>query len=253
MFVKTAGLLVIPAAFAAVAGCGSSAQQAQPNAAPAGTAIARAAQVPQAAPNGETAPGGPAMHAFTGAQLRRGLLVHVNGASPSVPAEVGPYASLAEVKAAKKSMHEVVVSPARCGQTSLTGFNAPQLAAVPTAIEDFQVGKNGVSEVLMAASGAAASRAVGRQVPVGCSHYNAVVKGEKYAYAIKESWVSGIGDQARVLHVRATGHSQANLWSVVYRGHGIVGAITVAGPDASEAAVSQLGKQSYAYAVTRLS
>jgi hypothetical protein len=253
MFVKTAGLLVIPAALAAVAGCGSSAQQAQSDAAPAGTAIARAAQVPQAAPNGQAGPGGRAMHAFTAAQLRRGLLVRVNGASPAVPAEVGPYASLAEVKAAKKSMHGVVVSPARCARNGLSGFNAPQLAGAPTAIEDFQVGKNGVSEVLMAASGAAASGAVGRQVPVGCSHYNAVVKGRKYGYAVKESWVGGIGDQARLLNVQTTGHSRAGLWSIVYRGHGIVGAITVAGPDASEAAVSQLGKQSYAYAVNRLS
>ena len=244
MFVKTAGLLVIPAAVAALAGCGSSAQQSQSDAAPAGTAVAQAAKAPQ---------GGQAAPAFTAAQLRRGLLLHINGTAPTAHPETGPYGSLSEVKARKKAMHGVVVSPARCGQASPTGFNASQLASAPTAVETFRVGDNGVSEVLMAVSGAAASGALGRQVPLGCSHYSAVVKGKKYNYAIKDSWVSGIGNQAHILNVQTTGQSKASVWSIAYRGHGIVGAITVEGPDASEAAVRQLGKQSYAYAVNRLS
>ena len=244
MFVRTAGLLVIPAAVAALAGCGSTAQQPQSNTAPVGNAVARAARAPQ---------GGPVAPAYTAAQLRRGLLVHINGTSPAAPVQAGPYSSLADVKAGRKSMRGVVVSPAKCAQSSPTGFTARQLASAPTAVENFRIGQNGVSEVLMATSGAAASRALGREVPHGCSHYNAVIKGKKYNYAVKDSWVSGIGDQAHIVNVQTTGPSQEDAWTIVYRGHGIVGAITVAGPDASEAAVRQLGKQSFAYAVSRLS
>jgi hypothetical protein len=246
MFVKTAGLLVIPAAVAALAGCGSSAQQSQPDAAPAGTAVAQAAQAPQG--------GSAARFSFTAVQLRRGLLGHINGTAPVTPAQAGPYSSLADVKASKKSMHGVVVSPAKCAQASATGLTAKQLASAPSAIEDFRVGQNGVSEVLMAASGAAASSALGREVPLGCSHYSAVFKGKKYTYAVKDSWVRGIGDRAHIVNVKTTsGRSRGDAWTIAYRGHGIVGSITVDGPDASEAAVRQLGKQSYTYAVSRLS
>ena len=242
MFVKTAGLLVIPAAVAALAGCASSAQQPQTNAAPGGTAVAQAARGASAA-----------RFSFTAAELRRGLLSHINGTSPAAPVQAGPYSSLADVKASKKSMRSVVVSPAKCAQASTTGLTAKQLASAPTAIENFHVGQNGVSEVLMAASGAAASNALGRAVPLGCSHYNAVYKGKKYAYAVKDSWINGIGDQAHIVNVKTTsGRSQAEAWTIAYRGHGIVGSVTVAGPDASEAAVRQLGKQSYTYAVSRL-
>ena len=50
----------------------------------------------------------------------------------------------------------------------------------------------------------------------------------------------------------AAGGSDAR-WSLVYRGAGFVGAVTVAGPNASKTAVRQLGQQAYAYAAKSLS
>jgi hypothetical protein len=64
--------------------------------------------------------------------------------------------------------------------------------------------------------------------------------------------VTGIGTDARLLSVSPAGQARGNVWSLVYRGDGFVGAITVVGPNASEAAVRQLGQQAYAYAAKTL-
>ena len=58
----------------------------------------------------------------------------------------------------------------------------------------------------------------------------------------------GLGNEARALNVKATGYSQVNVWSVVYRADGFVGAVTIVGPDASEASAKKLASQAYAYA-----
>ena len=38
------------------------------------------------------------------------------------------------------------------------------------------------------------------------------------------------------------------MWSLIYRGAGFVGTVTVVGPNASEKAVQELGQQAYAFA-----
>jgi hypothetical protein len=231
-------LLVIPAAVAAIVGCGGSASQAQTaaSAVPASAGVAA-----------QSAPG-----AFTATELRGALLARINGAPAAVAPEAGAYGSLAEVKATKNSMHGVVVSPAKCAAATLTGFNTATFSGSPAAVATFRVGRNGVSEVLMAPSGTAAASALGRTVPPGCYHYHARVGGRTFSYQVHESQVGGIGDEARVLNVKAAGYPQVDVWSLVYRGSGIVGAITVVGPDASKAAVRQLGQQAYEYALKRL-
>jgi hypothetical protein len=55
-----------------------------------------------------------------------------------------------------------------------------------------------------------------------------------------------------VLHVKTTGAVVNNQWSLIYRGPGFVGSVTVVGPNASELAVRQLARQAYAYAARYL-
>jgi len=242
MFSKTLPLLALPAAVIALAGCGSSASQSSPAA---GTTAAATA-----APAGMVTT---SVGAYTAKELRDALLTTINGAAPAVAAEDGQYGSLAEVKATKSSMKGVVVNPASCESATLTGFNDATFADTPAAVTTFRVGRNGVSEVLMSPSSSAAATALGTGVPAGCAQYHATVSGKTYSYQVQDTTVSGIGSEARVLNVKAVGYPQVDVWSLVYRGSGLVGAITVVGPDASEAAVRQLAQQSYKYATTRLS
>lgn len=243
MFAKTLPLLVVPAAALALAGCGGSAPQSQANAnADAATG--------GSAPVGEVAQS--ASGAYTAAELHGALLNRINGVLPAVAPEDGAYGALPEVKATRDTMRGVSVSPAICAQATLTGFNSVTFAHSPAAVSTFHVGRNGVSEVLMAPSATAASTALGKGVPSECYHYRARVAGKTYEYEVHEGSVRGVGSQARALSVKAVGYPQVNVWSLVYRGNGLVGALTIVGPDASEVAVRQLGQQAYSYAIQRL-
>ena len=106
--------------------------------------------------------------------------------------------------------------------------------------------------VLVAPATAAAASALGSRVPTMCEHYTATVGGKTYRYTVKESAVGGIGQQARVLNVQTAGYPAAEIWSIVYQGAGLVGAVTVVGPNASEVAVRELGQQAYSYAAKSL-
>jgi hypothetical protein len=240
MFAKTLPLLALPAAAIVLAGCGSSAPQAS-----------------SASAAGATAPAGmlarSAAGSYTSAELSSALLNKINGASPALRPEAGPYGSLPEVLATKDSMRGVAVSPAKCAEATLTGFNSSTFSDSPAAVTTFRVGRNGVSEVLMAPSASTAAEALGKGVPSGCSHYQAVVSGKTFSYQVHESAVSGVGTAARVLNIKAVGYPEIDVWSLVYRGGGLVGAITIVGQDASEGAARQLAEQSYKYAVARLS
>jgi hypothetical protein len=79
-------------------------------------------------------------------------------------------------------------------------------------------------------------------------HYTASVGGKTFHYSVKESPISGLGNEARALNVKARGYSQVNVWSVVYRADGFVGAVTIVGPDATAASAKKLASQAYAYA-----
>jgi len=227
-----AALLLPAAAVACAAGCGSSGAHTTSTTSSAG-AVSQTG-------------------AFSSVKLRGALLTKVNGVSAAVPAESGTYASLPEVQASKQSTRGVNVSPKACARAALTGFGSGVLAAAPAAAVTFRVGGNGVSEVLVAPGTAAAANALGNPVPAICDHYTATVGGKTYRYAVTDSTVRGIGQQARVLNVKTAGYPADEIWSIVYRGARFVGAVTVVGPNASEAAVRELSQQAYAYAAKSL-
>ena len=77
--------------------------------------------------------------------------------------------------------------------------------------------------------------------------------GKTFRYSVKEASLSGIGDQARALNVKAAGYSEVDVWSVVFRGDGFVGAVTMVGPAASKAGVTPLAENAYASASQSLS
>jgi hypothetical protein len=237
MFARTLPLLALPAAAMVLAGCGSSA--------------------PQASPAAATAPAGmlarSAAGTYTARELSTALLGKINGESPAIKPEAGPYGSLPEVLATKSSMRGVAVTPAKCAQATLTGFDSATFSDSPAAVTTFRVGRDGVSEVLMSPSAATASQALGSGVPSGCSSYRAVVSGKTFSYRVSEASVSGVGTASRALNIRAVGYPEIDVWSLVYRGSGMVGAITIVGQDASEAAARQLAEQAYKYATDRLS
>jgi hypothetical protein len=190
---------------------------------------------------------------FNVAKLRGALLTHINDVAAVAPAATGHYASVPDGSAGKQPAGAVRVIPAACGGATMTGFNPAVLAGSPVAASTFRLGKNGISEMLVASSVKVASTALSGQLPAACTHYKETVEGKTFKYTAQESAISGIGDQARVLNVRSSGATANDLWSLVYRGAGFVGSVTVVGPNASEAAVRELGEQAYAFAAKSLS
>src|SRR5690349_15603072 len=223
----------------AVAGCGGSASSSQ----------AGANQTAGAATVTATAQA----QSLTAAQLKGALLTEISGAKPAAPAEAGDYGALPDVKTSKQTMHGVKVTPARCAQATVTGFNSAAFTHAPASVVTFRVGRDGVSEVLVSATPDVASSALGNKLPAGCEHYTASVGGKTFHYSVKESEFSGLGNEARALNVKAKGYSQVNVWSVVYRADGFVGAVTIVGPDATAASAKKLATQAYAFAHQSLS
>jgi hypothetical protein len=187
----------------------------------------------------------------TAQKLRGALLTRVNGVAAAAPAATGKYASLPE-PGAKKAAGAVQVTPAGCTGSALAGFNPAALAGATAATVTFRVTTNDVSEVLISSSAQAAVAALTGQVPAKCAHYEEKVDGKIFKYAVKETTLTGIGKQARILNVHAEAAASEEQWSLIYRGTGFVGSVTVIGPNASEAAVRELGQQAYAYAAKSL-
>ena len=107
------------------------------------------------------------------------------------------------------------------------------LAGATAASVTFKVGGNDVSELIAAAPGTAAASALAGRLPASCARYKATVDGKTVTYSVTESALSGIGKQAKVLNVASAAGGSDARWSLVYRGAGFVGAVTVAGPNAS--------------------
>lgn len=234
---RAAALLgVAVAGAAAVAGCSSSG---------AGAAGAAGAAGPTSSA-GMAAAGLPA--SFTAAQLRGALLNKVNGRQPAAVPEAGAFGKLPDAQLGKQSLRGVTVTPAKCAQATLTGFNSAEFANVPASVVTFRVGQDGVSEVIVAASPAAAAQALATKLPAGCTHYRATVAGRTFAYEVAETPVSGLAQQARAVNVRAVGYPGVDMWSVVFRANGYVGAVTIFGPDASEQGAKVLAADAYAKA-----
>jgi len=232
-----AAVLLAAAGAVALTGCGASGNGAAAAGATSTAGLAATAAKPAS---------------FSAAQLRGALLGEVNKKAPISPAEAGAYGSLPDVQTGKQSMSGVKVVPAKCAATSVTGFNSATFAHSPASVVTFRVGQNGVSEVLVAASGQSAQTAMASHLPAGCGHYKAIVGGKSYTYAVKESTVSGVADQARALNVKAVGYASVDVWSVVFRGSGFVGALTVVGSDASEKAAQELARDAYNQAAQSL-
>jgi hypothetical protein len=225
------GLLLVPVAVAGLSGCSGN-----------GTSTATAS-VARASSDG----------GLTAAQLRGALLTRVNGVAAAAPASSGKYSSLTAANTSKDGANAAQVTPKTCAGAAAAGFNPTVLAVSPAAAVTFKVGSNGVSEVLIASSAKSASTALAVHIPAECAKYQAKIGGKTYTYATTEQKVTGIGQQAQVLSVQAAGAKSNNLWSLIYRGKGFVGTVTVVGPNASMEAVTELGKQAYAYAAKTLS
>lgn len=227
------GLVVLPAAVAGLAGCGKG--SGQPAAAPKASANAASADQVMAA------------------KLKGALLTRVNGVAVAAPASIGSYASVTQAVAGKQASGAAQVTPKSCAGSVTKGFTPTALTDAPAAAETFRVGTNGVSEVLIASSGKTASAVLDGSVPAGCARFEEKTGGKTYTYTAKEQAVTGVGVQAKVLSVRESGGTSNDLWSLIYRGSRFVGTVTVVGPNASESAVQELGKQAYAFAAKTLS
>jgi hypothetical protein len=196
--------------------------------------------------------------AFNAQQLKTALLTRVNGNGPVTTPAAGSYSSLPGVQAAAAQMNGVHVTPSQCMQaTVLQGavLDTGALSSAPAAVVNFRVVTNGVSEVLATPPSAAVAAALGQPIPAGCTHYTASASGKTFQYAVKQDWVQGLGKRpARVLDISLLGQKvPASVWSIVFQGTGFVGAVSVDGPNASEAAVRELGLQAYQYATKTLS
>jgi hypothetical protein len=175
-------------------------------------------------------------------------------ATPAVPVSAAPRPP--RVVGESCTLSGVVVTEGevfRATAPVTQGSNPTALAGNPAAAVTFRVGNNGVSEVLIASTAQAVPSVLAGQVPAGCSRYQETVQGKAFTYGVTEQPVTGVGTQAKALNVQATGPASDNLWSLIYRGNGFVGMITVVGPDTSEKAAQALGKQAYAYATKTLS
>jgi len=205
--------------------------------------------------NGESSAASPASGAvsgFSAVQLRDALLTRVNGVAAVTPVSSGKYASLSAATTGRPAAYAVKVSPPACAGAASTGFGSTILAGAPAAAVTFRLGGNAVSEVLIASSADSASAVLAGRVPAACTTYHGKVAGKTVNYGLTERAVTGIGQQARELNVRVGGTTPVNQWSLVYRGAGFVGTVTVTGPNASELAVRELAKQAYAFAARSL-
>lgn len=188
----------------------------------------------------------------TAARLRDALLTKVDGTGPAAPVQYGVYSGLAAVRASKQSLSNVSVTPAMCSQATATGFDSSVFAQAPAAVATFRAGRNGVSEVLVGANARMTQKALENRLPAGCEHYQAAVAGKTFGYTVHEVTLTGVAMQAKALNVRATGYSDVNVWSVVFRGKGYLGAVTIVGPDATQRRATSLANAAYTWATESL-
>jgi hypothetical protein len=185
-------------------------------------------------------------------KLRGALLTRVNGVAPAAPASIGDYGTLAVANAGGQSAASIQVTPKACVAAVRSGFEPAALRGAGAAEVTFNVAKNLVSEVLISSSGSSATAAISGLVPAQCTRYVAKTGGKSVTYSVSQSAVTGIGKQARALDVHPSGTGAQEMWSLIYRGAGFVGTVTVVGPNASEKAVQELGQQAYAFAAKTL-
>jgi hypothetical protein len=187
---------------------------------------------------------------FSASKLRGALLTRVNGVGAAATAASGDYTAISARVAAGQSAGG---APKACAQAVQNGLDTAVLAGATAASVTFKVGGNDVSELIAAAPGTAAASALAGRLPASCARYKATVDGKTVTYSVTESALTGIGKQAKVLNVASAAGGSDARWSLVFRGDGFVGAVGVAGPNASRTAVRELAQQAYAYAARSLS
>jgi hypothetical protein len=232
-FLRASLVLLVPAALAGLAACSSGGGHA-------GGATASAAA-------DKAVSGG-----FSPADLKGALLTKVNGVGAASPATSGSYASMSGASAGKTAAGGVTVTPKACAGSATEGFDPAALSGFQAAAVSFKVSGNAVSEVLVASTAKAGTTALAGSVPKQCATYKETVDGKTFTYTLTQQNVTGIGQQARILDVHSASTKADSQWSLVYRGKGFVGTVTVIGPNASEAAVRELGQQAYAFAAKSL-
>ena len=192
---------------------------------------------------------------FSAGDLKDALLVRINGVEPESAPDSGTYASLPAIKAAQAQMSGTTITPKDCAQATVlqaADLDTGTLNGAPAAVATFRINADDVSEVLAQHRGSAVVTTLADSVPAGCAHYTATAGGKKYEYTVKQDMANGIGMQpARIVNISSPKQA-LDVWSVLFRGDGFVGAITVSGPNASEAAARELGQQAYAYAAQSL-
>jgi hypothetical protein len=246
----TIALSLLTAATALV-GCGSSARTGHASATKtAGVAAdaARSAGSDASADSGDSSFSGSGSSGYNARQLDDALLPEVGGAGPADAIETGDYGSLPEVQTSKQTIPGVKVTPAVCAGTGATGFGSALFSPAPAAVVTFQVGPDGVFEVLVAATAPLAAQALSDTLPAGCAHYQAMVDGKTFSYSVRETVLPDVADQARAVNISATGYAEVNVWSVVFRGRGFVGSVTMVGPDVSGSGARHVAQDAYAYA-----
>jgi len=228
---RTTVLLLVPAAVAgaSLAGCSSSSHAAD------------------ASLSAKAAAG-----AFNAVKLRDALLNRVNGVGAAAPAASGDFSSLSAAATGEQPAGDVKAMPKDCAQATQAAFDPAVVSESPAAAVTFKVDANGVSEVLVSSPNSVASTALAGRLPAACAHFKETVDGKTLTYTATEAPLTGIGQQARMLNVQSSAGRADDRWSLVYRGKGFIGAVTVVGPNASEAAVRELGEQAYTYAVKSL-
>jgi hypothetical protein len=232
---RVLGAALVPVAVAGLAGCSGTG----------GKSPAATAAPARAAGTAGTA-------GFSAAQLRGALLTRVNGVAAVSPVSSGAYASLSAASTGRLATQAVRMGPSACARAAAAGFGSAILAQAPAAAVTFRLDGNAVSEVLIASSADSASAVLAGHVPAGCADYQVKVAGKTVKFGLTGKAVTGIGQQARVMNIHAGGAAPASQWSLVYRGAGFVGTVTVTGPNASELAVRELAKQAYAFAAKSL-
>ena len=185
---------------------------------------------------------------YSAAQLRSALLTSAAGATEATNPEAGNYGSLPGVEDTKAALTGVTITPARCARAATTGLDSAAFNSAPAAVTSFRRGQRGISEVLLAPPASVAPQALGHRVPAGCAHYRAVAGGRTFNYTIKDEPAPVIGLGAREIRVHASGAASTDIWTVIYRTSGYVGAVTLMGSGTTSKEAQEITQQAYVHA-----
>jgi hypothetical protein len=184
----------------------------------------------------------------TANQLRDALLTSAAGMTRPAAPEAGTYGSLPGVQDTKAMLKGVTIIPAKCARAATTGLDSPAFSSAPAAVVSFQRSQRAVSEALLAPAPGVTAQALGHPVPAGCGHYRARAGGRTFNYAVKEEPAPHLGLGAREIRVHASGAATTDVWLVIYRTSGYVGAVMLRGSGSTGKQAQAIARQAYARA-----